>query len=95
MHELPSFDVIKSVPQLLIERWSNAAAWAFFQAAATDIPQQQTVTLVARIVTATDPLLLWLIHEELDRREVPPAFRWPMNQESAQTEFITWLADIH
>jgi hypothetical protein len=92
MHEHPS---LKSVPQLLTERQSNAAAWAFYQAAAADIPQQQTATLVARIVTATDPLLLWLVHEELDRREVPPAFRWPMNQQSAQAEFITWLADIH
>jgi len=95
MHELPSFDVIKSIPQLLTERKTNAAAWTFFQAVATDIPEQESTTLVARIATATDPLVLWLIHEELGRREVPPAFRWPMNQESPQTEFITWLADIH
>jgi hypothetical protein len=38
--------------------------------------------------------LLWLIHEELDRRDVPPAFRWPVNQHSAQMEYVTWLADI-
>ncbi|WP_296951804.1 hypothetical protein [uncultured Massilia sp.] len=95
MHEHPSFDVIKSIPQLLTERKTSAAAWAIFQAAATDIHTQESKTLVARIETTTDPLLLWQIHEELDRREVPPAFRWPVNQESTQIEYVTWLADIY
>jgi hypothetical protein len=94
MHEHPSSDVIKSIPQLLTERKMSAAAWSFFQAAASDIPEQDSLTLVARIATTTDPLLLWLIHEELDRRDLPPAFRWPANGRSVQAEFVTWLADI-
>lgn len=94
MHEHPSFDVIKSIPQLLTERKTSAAAWSFLQAAASDIPKQDSLTLVARIATTTDPLLLWLIHEELDRRDLPPAFRWPVNYGSVQAEFVTWLADL-
>ena len=95
MHEHSSIDVIKSIPQLLTERKTSAAAWSIFQVAATGIPTQESKTLVARIETTTDPLLLWLIHEELGRREVPPAFRWPVNQQSAQMEYVTWLADIY
>jgi hypothetical protein len=95
MHEHPSFDAIKSIPQVLTERKTNAAAWALFQAAASNIPKQDCRTLVARIGTTEDPLLLWLIHEELDRRDLPPAFRWPANYGSAQMEYITWLADIY
>jgi hypothetical protein len=95
MREHPSFNAIKSTPQLLNERKTSAAAWSLFLAAATDIPKQDSKTLVARIATTLDPLLLWLIHEELDRRDVPPAFRWPVNHGSVQMEYVTWLADIH
>lgn len=94
MHEHPSFDAIRSPPQLLTERKKSTAAWSRFELAATQIPRQETSTLVARIETTADPLLLWLIHEELDRRDVPPGFRWPENQGSAQLEYFTWLADI-
>lgn len=54
-----------------------------------------TATLIVRIESTSDPLMLWEIHSELDRREVPPAFRYPRSDSGDQGRFITWLADLH
>lgn len=51
-------------------------------------------TLVLRIATAPDPVVLWALHLRLDRLGVPPCQRWPANTDSAQNEFITLLADL-
>jgi hypothetical protein len=37
--------------------------------------------------------MLWTLHLELDRREVPPCLRWPKRDDTPQMLFITWLAD--
>lgn len=59
------------------------------------IPLQNTATLIARIETASDALVLWAIHLELDRRGIPPALRWPANTDTPTMHFVTWLADVH
>ena len=53
-----------------------------------------TQTLILRIETTADALLLWAIHCQLDKREVRPCFRWPANDSTGQAEFVTWLADL-
>lgn len=59
------------------------------------IPLQNTATLIVRIESASDPLVLWKIHQELDRRDIPPALRWPGNTDTPTMHFVTWLADVH
>jgi hypothetical protein len=35
-----------------------------------------------------------MIHSELNERDIAPCLRWPANDSTPQTEYITWLADI-
>ena len=51
-------------------------------------------TLVLRIATTTDPVVLWALHLRLDRLDVPPCQRWPTNIDNPQAEFVTLLADL-
>ena len=53
------------------------------------IPLQDTATLIARIESASDALVLWAIHLELDRRDIPPALRWPGNTDTPTMHFVT------
>ncbi len=39
--------------------------------------------------------MLWEIHLTLDRRDIPPALRYPKSERTPQLEFLTWLADIY
>ena len=58
------------------------------------LPDAATGTLVVGLATTTEPITLWAIHCELDRRNVPPCIRWPANNDSPQTGYITFLADM-
>jgi hypothetical protein len=80
---------------LKASRKASKAAWTLFQASTETIPAATTLALVGRIQTTTDALVLWEIHQELDRRGIPPTFRYPANVTTPQMEFITWLADLH
>lgn len=82
-----------SVPDL-IGRMQGSTCEASFRRVVNAIPAQPTETLIARIATTDDPLKLWVLHLALDRRNVPPCLRWPTNDTTAQTEFITLLADL-
>jgi hypothetical protein len=65
-----------------------------FKAQAQALRDNETRTLVVRLATMSDPLLLWAAHLVLDAREVPPLLRWPANQDNEQALFITWCADL-
>jgi hypothetical protein len=80
---------------LKASRQANKAAWALFQAQTETIPAASTLALVSRIQTTTDALVLWEIHMELEKRGIPPTFRYPENDSTPQMEFVTWLADLH
>jgi hypothetical protein len=80
---------------LKASRQANKAAWTLFQALTETIPTATTLALVGRIQTTTDAIVLWEIHLELDRRGIPPTFRYPQNDSTPQMEFVTWLADLH
>lgn len=72
--------------------------------ASTDVPRfkamvlamvkQDTRTLIVRLSTTTDPLMLWAIHCQLDKRNIAPAQRWPANTSSDQMLFVNWCADL-
>lgn len=86
---------IRSIPVLRRSREAHTASWRAFQDAAKALNTSGTATLIARIESTDDPLVLSEIHLELDRREIPPALRYPKNVISPQMEFVTWLADVH
>ena len=84
--EALALEFIRSIPAL--ERARGGAINT------ASISESETLTLITRIESTSDPLVLWAIHLELDRREVFPVFRYPANIGTPQNEFITWLADI-
>lgn len=87
-------DLFKSVTALAAEKLVQEGLGRF-RDTVKGLPLVATQTLVLRVAVTADPLLLWAIHLELDRRDVPPCLRWPANDCTPQAEFITWLADIH
>ncbi|MEJ6005091.1 hypothetical protein WG899_06005 [Paucibacter sp. AS339] len=92
----PDAPIILSVFQLRLQLASSTSAIADFKRRTATLETDDTQTLVLRVGTTTDPLVLWAIHLELDRRDVPPCIRWPTNDgDGGQLEFITFLADLH
>lgn len=86
---------ICSLPGLIAAREAHTALWRAFQASTAALTAADTATLIARIETTSDPLMLWEIHLELDRRNIPPVFRYPRNHNTEQMRFVTWLADVY
>lgn len=96
MHEPSASDGhVVNLTSLRQTREGHAAPWRVFQAAVDAIATSSTVALISRIETESDPLILWEIHQELDRRNIPPALRFPKSARTPQLEFVTWLADIY
>ena len=55
----------------------------------------KTCDLLPRLETTTDPIMLWALHLDLKRRNVPPMLRWPSNTDDPQLEFVAFMADVH
>lgn len=66
-----------------------------FKAQVLALNEADSRTLIVRIATTTDPLLLWAIHLTLSSRGIPPSQRWPGNVSTEQHKFVSWLADIY
>lgn len=90
VHEEP----VDSVTRLVAEKRASADS-AGFESKVDALLGYETGHLVLRIHTCPDALMLWEIHKELDRRGLPPALRWPANNDSVQMKFVTTLADIY
>lgn len=90
----PYSETIHGVPRLLSDLRDYGDVVAFRRNVKI-MRTATTQTLVLRIATTADPLLLWAIHLVLDGRGVAPVLRWPANTSSPQEDYLTWLADIH
>ena len=66
-----------------------------FKSMASRLPEATTQELLIRIGTTDDPLALWVLHLELDRRQIPPCLRMPYRDDSPELCFVTWLADLY
>lgn len=55
---------------------------------------EPTASLCARLETATAPAMLWPIHQELARREIPPILRGPRHCHGLQGDFLDFAADL-
>lgn len=87
-------ELFKSVTLLATER-RHQEGLDRFREAVRELPNVGIQTLILRLSTGQDALMMWAIHLELDHRGVPPCLRWPGNAHTTQAEFITWLADLH
>lgn len=89
----PHCEAVSSIPQLIAEkRGGPDVAWLADNIRA--MGKAEAHTLILRLATTSDPLGLWALHLELDRRGIPPCLRWPANTDTPQAVFITLLADL-
>lgn len=85
---------VLSIPQLTAQK-ATCGDLEHFKARVLALREQDSRTLIARIATTSDGLMLWSIHLTLDKRGIAPALRWPANTDSPQNEFIAFAADLH
>jgi len=88
-------DRLKGVHELMESLQSPNEKNEQLQEKIAKLGDRSTQELIARIGSTTHPFALWLIHRELDRRDVPPCLRTPYRDESTEQIFITWLADVY
>lgn len=88
---------VHSIARLTAEKAASGASGELtrFKKALQALRTTKTETLILRIATTPDPLLLWALHGTLDKRGIAPCLRWPKNDSAPQMVFITWLADVH
>lgn len=84
---------LHSIPHLIAEKRASRDADRFVRQVLA-LVTVDTQTLVVRIASTTDPLMLWSIHVALEKRGVQPCLRWPANTATDQAIFVTWLADL-
>lgn len=83
---------IDSIARLIAKKKTSSDLERFTKAVEA-LRTCEVQTLVVRIATTADPLMLWSIHSSLDKLGIAPCLRWPKNNTTPQAEFITWLAD--
>ena len=90
--KLPKGDVISFAR--LIDQKRISTDSSRFKARVLALSTYDTQTLILRVSTTEDPLMLWAIHCHLDKRNVAPCLRWPVNPGSEQMLFVSWCADM-
>lgn len=86
-------DPVCSIARLVAIKRDSVNLESFKRSIST-LQDTATQTLIVRIATTTDALMLWALHLTLDKRNIPPCQRWPANTSTSQAEFITALADL-
>lgn len=89
----PRFTGLDSFARLVVKKRASGDAERF-RGLVVALGTQSTQSLIVRIATTTDPLMLWALHSQLDKRGVAPAHRWPGNTSNPQMLFVSWCADL-
>lgn len=84
---------VRSVPALMGAKRSAADALRF-RTLVCELSNWSTVDLLPRLETTGDPLMLWALHLELERRGIPPCLRIPGHSLGPQGDYITLVADL-
>lgn len=84
---------VRSIPALVDAKRAAADREAFRDRVAA-LKGWATLDLLPRLETTTDPLMLWALHVELDKRKIPPCIRFPGHQLGPQGDYITLAADV-
>lgn len=82
-----------SIPALVAIRRSAADALRFRERARA-LPGWSTQDLVLRFETTNDPLMVWALNLECERRGLPPVLRWPGQQIGPQGDLLDLAADV-
>lgn len=85
---------VKSVPAL-VEAKRIASDAMRFRDQVRGLSSWATVDLLPRLETTQDPLMLWALHLELERRDIPPCLRVPKHSLGPQGDYLTLAADVH
>ena len=91
--EALQLDEVQPIPRLIANK-KLSDDLIRFKDTVRALSATDTLTLIVRLATTADPLVLWAIHCNLDKREIAPALRWPANNEGPQFEFINYAADL-
>lgn len=86
--------IAQSVSELVAQRRRSPSRGSFI-ASVQSLRQASTRDLLHRLRSIEDPLAFWVLHLELDKRDVPPCLRWPRRDETPQLVFLSWLADVY
>ncbi len=89
----PDFPCVKGIPQLVREK-SCSSDLARFRQSVQSMESAPTPQLLLRLESTVDPLRLWALHLQLERRQIPPCLRWPPRADSEQMLFLSVLADL-
>lgn len=89
----PPAIIIDSIARL-VERKQSSGELDRWKLNISNLPVLETQTLILRVGTTGDPLTLWALHVNLDKRDIAPCLRWPGNLETPQMHLVTWLADL-
>lgn len=89
----PDFPLVKGIPQLAQECRARDDAGRFGQWVRR-LECEPTALLLIMLTTQADPLRLWALHLQLERRSVPPCLRWPPRVDCEQFEYLSALADL-
>lgn len=84
---------VTSIPELVARR--KCGDRDAFKIAVGEARSDSIKGLIRRLTTVEDALMLWVLHLELDHRDVPPCLRGVKRDETPQVLFVTWLADIY
>lgn len=82
----------KTYPELLAGMGS--AEKGRHEAKVAALATETAASLCARMETATDPAMLWPIHQELASRGIPPILRGPRHCHGLQGDFLDFAADL-
>lgn len=84
---------VRSIPAL-IENKRSAEDALRFKDQVLNLPNWKTRDILPRLETTKDPLMLWVLHLELNKREIPPSLRFPSHQLGPQGDYIDLAADV-
>ena len=89
----PFQGLFSTIPDLIAEKRSEADR-ARLRGMMERVKRTETTALIRWITSASESLILWELHLELDQRGISPCLRWPARDDTLQHDFITWLADM-
>jgi len=78
----------------LIAAARAAGRAGYYKVAIVGLRGEPTPAILGRGSRTTDPLMLWILHVEMQRRGVPPCLRWQAPEDTRQQMFITFIADV-
>lgn len=92
-HDAPAASpTVKTYPELVASM--GEADRVRHEAKVAPLADLDIPSLCTRLETATDPAMMWPIHQEFYRRAIPPILRGPWHRQGRQGNFLDFAADV-